>query len=105
MAKIGIAISSGCNGSHVNIGKGNETTYEHFFDREVAQAQRSVALSSADFFISAETNDLMGAGPGTDSYRWDGCHFYPRGEDVIAGRYATSIFKNLDEFYTEIHSD
>ena len=62
LAKIGIAISSGCNGSHVNIGKGNETTYEHFFDREVAQAQRSVALSSADFFISAETNDLMGAG-------------------------------------------
>ena len=90
LAKIGIAISSKCNGAWIPQKNGDDK-YMHFVDNEIAEAQRIVALEWDDYFISAETNDLMGR------YLWDGCHYYPVGEDVITTRYLESIITNLSQ--------
>lgn len=89
-AKIGIAISSKCNGAWVPQ-KNSGDKYMHFVDNEIAEAQRIVALEGDDYFISAETNDLLGR------YLWDGCHYYPSGEDVVSTRYIKNILVNLKQ--------
>ena len=89
LSKIGIAISSKCNGAWIPQ-KNSGDKYMHFVDNEIAEAQRVVALEGEDYFISAETNDLLGR------YLWDGCHYYPLGEDVVTTRYIKSIMRNLN---------
>lgn len=86
--KIGIAISSICNSSWITEDDGSQVL-RHFVDEEIAEAQRSVSSKSDDYFISAETNDLLG------KYLWDGCHYYPKGEDIITSRYLDNILLNL----------
>ena len=93
LTKIGIAISSKCNGAWISQKSSGdeEDIFKHYIDNEIGDAQRVVALQSDDYFISAETNDLLGR------YLWDGCHYYPRGEDVVATRYLESILSNLSQ--------
>ena len=93
LTKIGIAISSKCNGAWIfqKSSGDEEDLFKHYIDNEIADAQRIVALKSDDYFISAETNDLFGR------YLWDGCHYYPMGEDEVATRYLESILANLNQ--------